>query len=105
MWTDGVVFSSFVDAGPSPVSGRAKKNPREIKGADGAVMVLVPAGWFFMGADDGDEDQKPRRRVYLDAYYIDKYPVTNARFGEPEEDYGPRFTGEKSPVDLPSQNR
>ncbi len=61
-------------------------------------MVLIPAGQFLMGDDQGDEDQKPRRRIFLDAYYIDKYPVTNARFGEPEEDYGARFTGKKSPV-------
>lgn len=61
-------------------------------------MVLVSAGWFLMGSDVGDEDQKPRRRVYLDAFYIDKYPVTNAQFGEPEEDYGPRHSGKKSPA-------
>ena len=71
---------------------------KDIRSADGAAMVLVPAGWFIMGSDEGDEDQKPRRRVYLDAFYIDKYPVTNAQFGEPEEDYGPRHSGKKSPA-------
>ncbi len=71
---------------------------KEIRSGDGAVMVLVPAGWFIMGADDGDEDQKPRRRVYLDAFYLDKYPVTNARFGSPEEDYGPDFSGGNKPA-------
>ena len=44
------------------------------------TMVLVPAGWFIMGSNEGDNDEKPQRRVYLDAFYIDKYPVTNARF-------------------------
>jgi iron(II)-dependent oxidoreductase len=39
-------------------------------------MVLVPAGEFWMGSEE-DDDEKPRHRVYLDAYYIDKYAVTN----------------------------
>ncbi len=80
---------------PVPAAAPALK---EIMSKDGGSMVLVPAGWFVMGADDGDEDQKPRRRVYLDAFYIDKYPVTNARFGTPEEDYGPGFSGKNKPA-------
>ena len=53
---------------------------RLIAGKDGAPMVHVPAGWFIMGSEKGDEDEKPRRRVYLDGFYIDKYPVTNERY-------------------------
>lgn len=47
---------------------------------DGAEMVLIPAGEFWMGSDDGDADEKPRRRVYLDAFSIDKYEVTNTLY-------------------------
>ena len=42
-----------------------------------AGMVLVPAGEFWMGRDDGNDDEKPRHRVDLDAYYIDRYEITN----------------------------
>jgi formylglycine-generating enzyme required for sulfatase activity len=42
-------------------------------------MVLVPAGEFWMGTD-GAGDESPRHRVYLDAYHIDKYAVTNALY-------------------------
>jgi formylglycine-generating enzyme required for sulfatase activity len=45
-------------------------------GKDGAPMVLVPAGAFIMG----DDEDSPRREVYLDAYYIDQYEVTVARY-------------------------
>lgn len=47
-----------------------------------ADMVLVPAGWFWMGSDepDADADERPRRRVYLPAYYIDRFEVTNREF-------------------------
>jgi len=40
-------------------------------------MVLVPAGKFVMGSNEGEIDEKPAHSVYMDAYYIDKYEVTN----------------------------
>ena len=40
-------------------------------------MVLIPAGKFVMGSDEGDIDEKPAHSVYLEDYYIDKYEVTN----------------------------
>jgi formylglycine-generating enzyme required for sulfatase activity len=43
-------------------------------------MVLVPAGEFLMGSDDGDADEKPPHRVHLDAYHVDRYEVTNALY-------------------------
>ena len=54
--------------------------PAAIVGRDGAPMVLVPAGEFTMGSNDGDADEKPPHRVFLGAFYIDTYEVTNARF-------------------------
>jgi len=62
---------------------------------DGKEMVLIPAGDFIMGTDMIDEenthqkigtvkplylDQHPIRKIYLDAYYIDKYEVTNEEY-------------------------
>jgi len=43
-------------------------------------MILIPAGEFMMGSDDGYNDEKPAHKVYLGAYYIDRYPVTNAEY-------------------------
>lgn len=43
---------------------------------DGSVMVYVPAGEFTLGRDDGPVDERPARRVHLDAFYIDKYETT-----------------------------
>src|SRR5436309_3050813 len=65
--------------------------PDIMVGHDGAEMVLVPAGEFIMGSDADEltrlhirqelvEDEMPRHRVFVDAFYIDKYEVTNAHF-------------------------
>ena len=43
-------------------------------------MVLIPAGEFEMGSDQGDYDERPQRRIDLDAYEIDRYEVTNLQY-------------------------
>lgn len=45
-------------------------------------MVLIPDGEFLMGSNYGDPDETPIHKVYLDAFYIDKYEVTNLQFSE-----------------------
>jgi formylglycine-generating enzyme len=58
---------------------RATK-PEDIKkDYNDANMVLVPAGDFLMGSNDYD-NEKPIHTVYLDAFYIDIYEVTNAQY-------------------------
>ncbi len=52
-----------------------KASPR-----DGATLVLIPAGEFPMGHEEGDNDEKPVRRIFLPSFYLDKYPVTNAQY-------------------------
>jgi len=42
--------------------------------------VIIPAGEFTMGSDNGYGDEQPEHTVYLDAYAIDKYEVTNAQY-------------------------
>ena len=69
----------------------------EISDPKGVQMLLVPAGDFTMGSDAGADltecrkfrsdctrswfiDEEPPHLVYLDAFYIDKYEVTNALY-------------------------
>ena len=42
-------------------------------------MVLVPEGFFLMGSDH-DALCAPQRRIWLDAYLIDRTPVTHAEY-------------------------
>ena len=54
-------------------------------------MVLIPAGEFMMGSasgegqkrmryGEGEKRMRPQHEVYLDAFYMDKYEVTNEQF-------------------------
>jgi serine/threonine-protein kinase len=45
-------------------------------------MVLVPAGEFIMGSDDGEADERPAHTIPLKAFYIDKFEVTNKQYKE-----------------------
>ncbi len=45
-------------------------------------MVLIPAGPFIMGINDIKQEQRPSHKVYLNAFYIDRYEVTNAQYYE-----------------------
>lgn len=58
----------------------AEMTPETKVGKDGAEMMLIPAGNFQMGSDDDWREEKPAHRVYLDAFYMDKYEVTNAQY-------------------------
>lgn len=54
--------------------------PKEIVDELGLKMVLIPAGEFMMGSEDGEEDEKPEHKVYVDAFYIDCFEVTNLQY-------------------------
>jgi sulfatase modifying factor 1 len=43
-------------------------------------VARIPAGEFTMGADDGEEDERPAHRVFLDEFCIGVYPVTNDQY-------------------------
>jgi formylglycine-generating enzyme required for sulfatase activity len=44
-------------------------------------FVRIEGGPFWMGDDDSpEEDERPRHRVYLDAFELARYPTTNAMF-------------------------
>ena len=60
--------------------GSSGPGAKPSKSPDLSTMVRVPAGEFLMGRDDGDPDERPARRVWLDDFYIDRTEVTNRDF-------------------------
>ena len=43
-------------------------------------MVWIPGGTFRMGSDRHYPEERPVHRVTVDGFWMDRYPVTNARF-------------------------
>jgi sulfatase modifying factor 1 len=45
------------------------------------ALVHIPAGWFLMGCDTGQDCEKPVHRVWVDAFLLARCQVTNAEYG------------------------
>src|SRR6201999_1145088 len=43
-------------------------------------MVWIPGGTFRMGSNSHYPEEAPEHRVTVDGFWIDRHPVTNARF-------------------------
>jgi formylglycine-generating enzyme required for sulfatase activity len=72
-----------------------------------ADMVLIPAGWFWMGSDHHYEWERPRHRVWLDPFEIARFPVTRREYAvflaetshsEPTGWRDPHFSDDDQPV-------
>jgi serine/threonine protein kinase len=51
---------------------------KTVIGPDGKEYIHIPEGEFWMGSRH--DSDAPMRRIYLDGYYISRYPVTNAEY-------------------------
>jgi formylglycine-generating enzyme required for sulfatase activity len=78
----GIYFIIFVS-----VPGSANSQPSEI---------YFPPGEFWMGSKEnkGRPDEKPRHKVFLDGFYLDKYETTGKEF----EQFLEQFPKEHPPV-------
>ena len=56
-------------------------------------MILLPAGEYQTGSPDslGDPDEHPRRQIFLDAFYLEKYEVTTADYLKFAKDTGDNY--------------
>jgi formylglycine-generating enzyme required for sulfatase activity len=64
-------------------------------------VIAIEGAWFLMGSADGPDDERPVHRVWIDAFEIAPYPVTNAEYAEfapPPCRDDPRFNDPRQPV-------
>ncbi|MBN1343699.1 MAG: SUMF1/EgtB/PvdO family nonheme iron enzyme [Phycisphaerae bacterium] len=66
----------------------------------GAEMVQIPPGEFIMGSDQGQDDERPARKVHVDGFLMDRYEVTQAMYDKliPEGNAA-HFKGPDRPVE------
>ena len=70
------------------------------------AMVRIGAGSFTMGGDRGGADEQPAHRVSLDAFYLDKYPVTQESYASlMGKNPSKNQESEKNPVERVSLDR
>jgi formylglycine-generating enzyme required for sulfatase activity len=69
-------------------------------GPQGPSMVPIPAGEFTMGSSEGDSDEQPAHKVYVDAFSIDAYEVTVGQYAAFRQ-----ATGANSPSDWQMMNQ
>lgn len=86
-----IIILSLLTAGcallptPKPVVSAAppadaEPGDRWTSSIDGMTLVLVPAGEFRMGSDDGDYDERPLRTETTEAFWIDLTEVTQGMY-------------------------
>ena len=76
------LFCACIDSSQNTFETK-ELNERIVSHIDNAEMQLIPSGTFLMGNSDedvGDADELPVHEVYLDAFYIDIFEVTNAKY-------------------------
>ncbi len=45
-----------------------------------SAFATIPAGWFTMGTDRGQEDERPPHRVFVDSFELAVFPITRAEY-------------------------
>jgi sulfatase modifying factor 1 len=73
--------------------------PSIITTKTGVEMVLLPGGWFEMGSSDGKADERPVRRVWVDAFLIDRCEVTQEQLRRLQIPDPSHFKGPRRPVE------
>ena len=63
-------------------------------------MVWIPGGYFLRGSDRHYPEERPKRRVSVEGYWIDRTPVTNADFARFVQETGYRTMAERVPGEL-----
>jgi formylglycine-generating enzyme required for sulfatase activity len=44
------------------------------------VLVRIPGGWFWMGCETGQENERPVHQVWVDAFELASFQVTNSDY-------------------------
>jgi formylglycine-generating enzyme len=82
-----------------------KSAPRAV--ADDPDLMTIPEGWFVMGSESGQDNERPVHRVWVDEFQMASCAVTNAEYsrfvtatGNPPSPFceKPDFSNPRQPV-------
>lgn len=94
-------IKKFVGSLSETINNQVVHTPKIVSVDD---MILIPAGEFMMGTDSepSHPNEKPKHTVYLDAYFIDTYEVTQRQYREGMEENPSVWIGSDMPVEAVS---
>ncbi len=101
------ITTPILNAGGEIVEQRTRRVRQSVEDLGNGVsleLVEVPAGACLMGSrnSQGYEDERPQHRVSLGAFWMGKYPVTQAQWQALMGRATTRFNGPQRPIDTVS---
>ncbi|MED5580315.1 MAG: formylglycine-generating enzyme family protein [Nitrospinota bacterium] len=48
--------------------------------SDGSFLVFIPSGSFVIGSNNGDGDERPKRQIYVNSFWIDQHELSVGKF-------------------------
>lgn len=76
-----VLAAFFVPERTAPDKTHPGRLPKTLTNGIGMELVLIPPGEFWMGSEEGDEDERPVRKESIQqAFYIGRYEVTQGQW-------------------------
>ncbi len=73
--------------------------PEVVQTQSGLEMVVIPAGWFEMGSNDGGADEQPVHRVWISSFLMDRYEVVQEQFKKFEFPDPSHFKNPQNPLE------
>jgi acetoin utilization deacetylase AcuC-like enzyme/formylglycine-generating enzyme required for sulfatase activity len=65
----------------------------------GIEMAVIPAGWFEMGSESGSPDESPVHKVWVSAFWMDRYEVVQEQFKKYQLSDPSHFKNPKQPLE------
>jgi acetoin utilization deacetylase AcuC-like enzyme/formylglycine-generating enzyme required for sulfatase activity len=75
------------------------KAPEVIETTTGIQMVVIPGGWSEIGSNAGAADERPAHKVWVDAFLMDKFEVTQDEFRKYQLPDPSHFKDPKNPLE------
>lgn len=72
--------SKYLDDSTQLIRNLAAVNDPSLADVLDQSVVFIPAGNFIRGSDTGNYNEGPQQSVYLDAFKMDRYEVTNIQY-------------------------
>lgn len=94
----GLLLLLPIDSGCRRSEGTSPA-PQSMTTKSGIEMAVIPAGWFEMGSQKGAPDESPVHKVWVSAFWMDRYEVVQEQFKKYQFPDPSHFKNPKNPLE------